>query len=45
MTQPDRQLIAQVMLFSQGFRTAERLANKIVPLFMYVKHLISERVF
>lgn len=34
MTQPDRQLIAQVMLFSQGFRTAETLANKIVPLFM-----------
>lgn len=34
MTQPDRQLIAQVMLFSQGFRTAERLAQKIVPFFM-----------
>ncbi len=34
MTQPDRQLIAQVMLFSQGFRTAEKLAHKIVPFFM-----------
>lgn len=31
MTKPDRQLIAQVMLYSQGFRTAEVLANKIVP--------------
>lgn len=33
MTKPDRQLIAQVMLYSQGFRTAEILANKIVPFF------------
>ena len=33
MTRPDRELIAQVMLFSQGFRTAEKLAYKIVPFF------------
>ncbi|ORY38141.1 dynein heavy chain [Rhizoclosmatium globosum] len=33
MTHPDRELIAQVMLFSQGFRTAEALATKAVPLF------------
>ena len=33
MTSPDRQLIAQVMLYSQGFRTAEKLASKIVPFF------------
>ncbi|CAG8466762.1 5969_t:CDS:10, partial [Racocetra fulgida] len=33
MTKPDRELIAQVMLFSQGFRTAETLASKVVPLF------------
>lgn len=36
MTTPDRQLIAEVMLFSQGFRTAEKLACKIVPFFKYV---------
>lgn len=36
MTKPDRQLIAQVMLYSQGFRTAEVLAKKIVPFFKYV---------
>ena len=36
MTKPDRQLIAQVMLYSQGFRTAEILAKKIVPFFKYV---------
>ncbi|CAJ0934299.1 unnamed protein product, partial [Mesorhabditis belari] len=41
MTQPDRQLIAQVMLFSQGFRTAEVLANKIVPLFILCKEQLS----
>lgn len=36
MTTPDRQLIAEVMLFSQGFRSAEKLASKIVPFFKYV---------
>ena len=36
MTTPDRQLIAQVMLYSQGFRTAEKLAEKIVPFFKLV---------
>ncbi|TKR93274.1 hypothetical protein L596_007763 [Steinernema carpocapsae] len=43
MTQPDRQLIAQVMLFSQGFRTAERLAKKIVPLFILCKEQLSDQ--
>ncbi|ETW76107.1 hypothetical protein HETIRDRAFT_162867 [Heterobasidion irregulare TC 32-1] len=33
MTRPDHELIAQVTLFSQGFRTAESLASKIVPFF------------
>jgi dynein heavy chain 1 len=33
MTKPDRQPIAEVTLFSQGFRTAEKLACKIVPFF------------
>lgn len=40
MTKPDRQLIAQVMLFSQGFRSAEKLASKIVPFFKYVSPFI-----
>ncbi|KAG8867814.1 hypothetical protein FRC20_004812 [Serendipita sp. 405] len=40
MTRPDRELIAQVMLFSQGFRTAESLASKIVPFF----NLCSEQL-
>src|SRR3954453_17103524 len=33
MTKPDRELISQVMLYSKGFRTAEILASKVVPLF------------
>ncbi|TPX36351.1 hypothetical protein SmJEL517_g01576 [Synchytrium microbalum] len=33
MAKPDRELIAQVMLFSQGFRNAELIASKIVPFF------------
>ena len=33
MTRPDLELIAQVMLFSQGFRAAESLASKVVPFF------------
>ncbi|KAF8367390.1 dhc-1 [Pristionchus pacificus] len=43
MTQPDRQLIAQVMLFSQGFRSAETLSNKIVPLFILCKEQLSSQ--
>ena len=41
MTKPDRQLIAQVMLFSQGFRTAEQLSRKIVPLFILCQEQLS----
>ncbi|EPQ28904.1 uncharacterized protein PFL1_03705 [Pseudozyma flocculosa PF-1] len=41
MTHPDRELIAQVMLFSQGFRTAEILASKIVPFFVLCSEQLS----
>ncbi|XP_050037127.2 dynein heavy chain, cytoplasmic isoform X2 [Dermacentor andersoni] len=43
MTSPDRQLIAQVMLFSQGFRTAEKLASKIVPFFKLCNEQLSNQ--
>lgn len=33
MARPDQELIAQVMLFSKGFRSAEVLAGKIIPFF------------
>ncbi|KAM9149649.1 LOW QUALITY PROTEIN: cytoplasmic dynein 1 heavy chain 1-like [Pangshura tecta] len=43
MTKPDRQLIAQVMLYSQGFCTAEVLANKIVPFFKLCDEQLSSQ--
>jgi dynein heavy chain 1 len=33
MSKPDSELIAQITLYSQGFRTARELAAKVVPLF------------
>ncbi|XP_076442165.1 cytoplasmic dynein 1 heavy chain 1-like isoform X5 [Babylonia areolata] len=41
MTKPNRQLIAQVMLYSQGFRQAEKLASKIVPFFQLCDEQLS----
>ena len=41
MARPDRQLIAEVMLYSQGFRTAEVLSKKIVPLFVLCEEQLS----
>jgi dynein heavy chain 1, cytosolic len=43
MTVPDKVLIAQVMLFSQGFRQAELLASKIVPLFTLCSEQLSQQ--
>ncbi|EFA77050.1 cytoplasmic dynein heavy chain [Heterostelium album PN500] len=41
MIRPDREMIAQVMLYSQGFKTAEVLAGKIVPLFKLCQEQLS----
>jgi dynein heavy chain 1 len=41
MIKPDRELIGQVMLFSQGFQTAEVLSGKIVPLFKLCEEQLS----
>lgn len=41
MSVPDRKLIAQVMLFSQGIASAEYLAGKIVLLFMLCEEQLS----
>ena len=43
MTRPDRELIAQVMLFSQGFHTAETLASKVVPFFSLCDEQLSKQ--
>lgn len=43
MTVPDKVLIAQVMLYSQGFRQAEILSQKIVPLFTLLSEQLSNQ--
>ncbi|XP_040576126.1 dynein heavy chain, cytoplasmic [Lepeophtheirus salmonis] len=43
MTRPDETLIAEVMLFSQGFRTAEKLSKKIVPFFNLCAEQLSSQ--
>jgi dynein heavy chain 1 len=43
MVVPDRKLIAQVMLYSQGIVTAEHLAGKIVDLFMLCDCRLSKQ--
>ena len=43
MMKPDRNLIGQVTLYSQGFRTAEYLSSKIVLLFQLCKDQLSNQ--
>eukprot|EP00741_Cyanophora_paradoxa_P023561 tig00021590_g22758.t1 len=43
MIEPDRELIAQVMLFSKGFRSAERLASKAIPFFKLCHDQLSSQ--
>ncbi|KAF1745558.1 hypothetical protein MXB_4461 [Myxobolus squamalis] len=43
MTQPDRKLIAQVILYSQGFSAAENLSLKIVPLLKLCNEQLSQQ--
>lgn len=41
MSVPDNELIAEVLLFAEGFKTAKVLAKKIVSLFNLSKQLLS----
>jgi len=41
MTNPDREIIAEVMLYSQGFSCAKLLSSKIVPFFVLCKEQLS----
>lgn len=43
MIEPNRDLIGQVMLFSQGYKTAEKLSSKIVLLYKLCKDQLSEQ--
>ena len=41
MSVPDNELIAEVLLFAEGFRTAKVLAKKVVELFVLSRQLLS----
>ena len=43
MTKPDKELITQVMLYSQGFQTAKTLATRIVPFFDECLRVLSQQ--
>ena len=43
MARPDNELIAEVMLFSEGFKSAKRLAKKIVNIFTLCNQLLSKQ--
>jgi len=43
MTKPDKELITQVMLYSQGFQTAKDLAAKVVPFFEQCLRRLSKQ--
>jgi dynein heavy chain 1, cytosolic len=44
MTKPDKELIAQVMLYSQGFQNAKDLAAKVVPFFEQCLRSFSKQI-
>jgi len=43
MSVPDNELIAEVLLFSEGFKTAKVLARKIIAVFTLSKQLLSKQ--
>ena len=43
MTRPDNELISEVMLFSEGFKGAKRLAKKIVSIFTLCSQILSNQ--
>lgn len=43
MSRPDNELIAEVMLYSEGFRTARILSKKVVDIFNLSKQILSHQ--
>lgn len=43
MSKPDKELIAEVMLFSQGFKQAKQLSMQTVPFFDHCSRRLSEQ--
>ncbi len=44
MSVPDNELIAEVLLFSEGFKTAKVLSQKIITIFTLSKQLLSKQL-
>jgi len=43
MVKPDKEMIARVMFYAQGFKTAEKLSGKIVSLFDLCQNQLSSQ--
>lgn len=43
MSAPDNELIAEVLLFAEGFKHSKQLAQKLIPLFKLSKQLLSSQ--
>jgi len=43
MSKPDKELIAEVMLFSQGFKQAKHISGQVVPFFDHCAHRLSKQ--
>ena len=44
MSVPDNELIAEVLLFAEGFKTAKELAQKIITIFRLSSQLLSRQL-
>lgn len=43
MSKPDKELIAEVMLFSQGFKQAKKISSQVVPFFDHCAQRLSKQ--
>lgn len=43
MSKPDKELIAEVMLFSQGFKQAKQISSQVVPFFDHCAQRLSKQ--
>ena len=43
MSKPDKELIAEVMLFSQGFKQAKQISHEVVPFFDHCARSLSKQ--
>jgi dynein heavy chain 2 len=41
MSVPDNELIAEVLLYSEGFKQAKELAEKVIAVFTLARQLLS----